>query len=135
MPIGMAETGGLNGVHLAQSPDGRFMVVANYSSGSVAVLPVRPDGRLVNQVQLVELPGQPGPHRVEQTASHPHQIVFDPSGQFVLVPDKGLDRVFVFRFDPAAGRLVPTEQGSVAARSDPARGIWRFIRSCRLYGC
>jgi len=62
------------------------------------------------------LPGEPGPHKVEQTSSHPHDIVFDPSGRFVLVPDKGLDRVFVFRFDGAAGRLTPTEQGSVKSR-------------------
>ncbi|MDP9169881.1 MAG: lactonase family protein [Acidobacteriota bacterium] len=115
--LGTADTGGANGVHFAQSPDCRFMVVANYGSGSVAVLPVRPDGRLVNQIQLVELEGQPGPHRLEQSSSHPHQVVFDPSGQFVLVPDKGLDRVFVFQFDPSTGRLTPGAQGSVAVRS------------------
>jgi 6-phosphogluconolactonase len=60
---------------------------------------------------------EPGPNRIEQTSSHPHQIVFDPSGKFVVVPDKGLDRVFIFSFDPATGRLTPTEQGSAAARS------------------
>jgi 6-phosphogluconolactonase (cycloisomerase 2 family) len=42
--------------------------------------------------------------------------VFDPSGRFLLVPDKGLDRVFVFRFDRDTGRLAPTEQGSVKTR-------------------
>lgn len=116
-PIGRADTGGINGVHLAASPDGRFMVVANYASGSVAVLPVRSDGKLVNQIQLVKLEGDPGPHRTEQAASHPHQVVFDPSGQFVLVPDKGLDRIFAFRFDPSTGQLTPAIPGSVSARS------------------
>jgi 6-phosphogluconolactonase len=116
-PSGRADTGGMNGVHLAQSPDGRFIVVANYGSGSVAVLPVRPDGRLVPQIQVVELEGRPGPHRVEQTGSHPHQVVFDPSGQFVLVPDKGLDSIFIFHFDPSTGRLSAAAQGSVSVRS------------------
>jgi 6-phosphogluconolactonase len=114
--LNQADTGGANGVHQALSADGRFLVVANYGSGSVAVLPVRQDGRLGDRVELAALEGKPGPHRTEQTSSHPHHVVFDPSGRFVLVPDKGLDRVFVFRFDGAAGRLTPAEQGSVAAR-------------------
>ena len=116
-PLNRAATGGSNGVHQAIDPSGRFMVVANYASGSVAVLPVQTDGRLQDQIQLVELKGQPGPNRTQQASSHPHNVVFDPSGRFVLVPDKGLDRVFIFRFDSASGKLSATEQGSIAARS------------------
>ena len=112
-----ADTGGRNGVHLAIDPRGRFLIVANYASGSVSVLPVRPDGALGDAAQVVPLPGQPGPNRVEQASSHPHQILFDPSGRFVVVPDKGLDRVFVFRFDADSGELSPTAQGSAVARS------------------
>jgi 6-phosphogluconolactonase (cycloisomerase 2 family) len=114
--LNRAATGGKNGVREAVDPSGKFLIVANYSSGSVAVLPIAPDGSLKDQHQLVQLPGDPGPHKVEQTSSHPHDIVFDPSGRFVLVPDKGLDRVFVFRFDAATGQLTPTEQGSVKSR-------------------
>lgn len=113
-------TGGDNGVAHAFSRNGRFLVVANYGTGSVAVLPVSPDGRLGDQTQLVKLEGAPGPHKTEQTSSHPHHVAFDPSGRFVLVPDKGLDRVFVFAFDEAAGRLTPTAQGSVQARAGSA---------------
>ena len=116
-PLNRAETGGRNGVHQAIDPGGRFMVVANYAAGSVAVLPIRPDGALSDAVQVVALPGQPGPHRTEQLSSRPHHVVFDPAGRFVIVPDKGLDRVFVFRFDAATGKLTPTTQGSVVARA------------------
>jgi 6-phosphogluconolactonase (cycloisomerase 2 family) len=115
--INRAATGGRNGVHQAVDPSGRFLLVANYSSGSVAVMPIRPDGGLEDAAHVVPLPGQPGPHRVEQAESHPHQILFDPSGRFVVVPDKGLDRVFVFRFDAAGGKLTPTAQGAGVARS------------------
>ncbi len=114
--LNRAKTGGKNGVREAVDPSGKFLVVANYASGNVAVLPIAPDGSLKDEQQVVQLPGEPGPHKVEQTSSHPHDVVFDHSGHFVLVPDKGLDRVFVFRFDGATGRLEPTEQGSVKTR-------------------
>ncbi|SPE35949.1 fragment of putative 6-phosphogluconolactonase, YbhE-type (part 1/2) [Candidatus Sulfopaludibacter sp. SbA6] len=111
------ETGGRNGVHQAIDPSGRFLLVANYSTGSVSVLPISPDGALAGPVQVVTLQGQPGPHRIEQTSSHPHHIVFDPSGRYVIVPDKGLDRIFIFRFDPDGGKLTATEQGAAVARA------------------
>jgi len=114
--INRAATGGRNGVHQAFDPSGRFMLVANYATGTLAVMPIREDGGLEDQVQLVTLEGEPGPHKVEQTGSHPHHVVFDPSGRFVIVPDKGLDRVFVFRFEQ--GRLAPTS--SVVARPGSA---------------
>lgn len=61
-----------------------------------------------------------GPHRIQQTGSEPHDVVFDPTGRFVLVPDKGLDRVFVFRFDANQGRLTPAEPTSI--QSCPGAG-------------
>ena len=114
--LNRAATGGKNGVREAVDASGKFLVMANYASGSVAVLGIAPDGSLKDGNLAVGLPGEPGPHKVEQTSSHPHDIVFDPSGRFVLVPDKGLDRVFVFHFDSATGSLVPTVQGSVKSR-------------------
>jgi 6-phosphogluconolactonase (cycloisomerase 2 family) len=110
-------TAGKNGVRQAVDPGGKFLIVANYAGGSVAVLPIAPDGSLKDQHQLLALPGEPGPHRTEQPSSHPHDVAFDPSGCFVLVPDKGLDRVFVFRFDAASGRLSPAETDSVRTRA------------------
>jgi 6-phosphogluconolactonase len=109
-------TAGKNGVRQAVDPGGKFLVVANYASGTVAVLPIAPDGSLEDQHQLLALPGEPGPHKTEQPGSHPHDVAFDPSGRFVLVPDKGLDRVFVLRFDAASGRLAPAEPDCVRTR-------------------
>ena len=104
-PLGKAATGGANVVHQAISPSGRHLIVANYASGSVAVLPIEDDGALAPFRFLAQMPGRPGPHRLEQGGSHPHQIVFDPSGRFVLVPDKGHDGVAVFAFDEDRGTL------------------------------
>ena len=104
-PLGQAATGGSNVVHQAIAPSGRHLVVANYASGSVAVLPIGDDGALAPFSFLASMPGRPGPHRLEQAGSHPHQVLFDPSGRFVLVPDKGHDGVAVFAFDEARGTL------------------------------
>lgn len=97
--LGSAATSGTNGVHQALDPSGRFWIVANYASGSLAVLPVHEDGALRAAVKILPLPGEPGPHRTEQAFSHPHHVVFAPDGRHLLVPDKGLDRVFVLKLD------------------------------------
>ena len=47
----------------------------------------------------LRLEGEPGPHRVEQPFAKPHQVEFDPSGRFIVVPDKGVDRIFTCRID------------------------------------
>ncbi|WP_310565395.1 lactonase family protein [Hydrogenophaga sp.] len=108
------DCGGRNPVHLALSPDARHLVISNHVSSSLAVLPVAADGALEPLSQLIQLEGPPGPHRTEQPFAKPHFNPFDPSGQWVLVPDKGVDRVFVFRF--ADGRLTSAAQPFAQAR-------------------
>lgn len=110
------DTGGTNGVHLAVDPSNRFLVVSNYASGSMAVLPIDRDGSLAPRSELVDLPGTPGPHPIQQTSSHPHHNPFDPEGRFLLVPDKGLDTIFVLRLDVAGGKLVWADTPSVATQ-------------------
>ncbi|WP_273820390.1 lactonase family protein [Pseudomonas asplenii] len=105
---------GKNPVHLALDPSERFLVVSNHITGSLAVMNIAEDGSLGTLNQLLKLEGPLGPHRVEQPFAKPHFNLFDHSGQFVLVPDKGLDRVFSFRFDH--GKLVPAEQPFVTTR-------------------
>src|ERR1700674_573421 len=58
--LGRADAGGKNGVHPALDPSGRYLIVANYASGTVAVLPVADDGVLRDQTQLAGLKGPPG---------------------------------------------------------------------------
>lgn len=105
---------GKNPVHLALDPSERFLVVSNHIGGSLAVMNVSEDGALGSLNQLLKLEGPMGPHRVEQPFSKPHFNPFDHSGNFVLVPDKGLDRIFSFRFDN--GKLLPADQPFVTTR-------------------
>jgi len=109
--------GGKNPVRLSIDPTGRWIVIANYGSGSVGVAPIEKDGALGPLSDLVNLPGEPGPDCKQQASSHPHDVVFDPSGQFIAVPDKGVDRVFVFRLDAARGKLIPNDPPFVATRA------------------
>ena len=115
--INRQSCGGDNPVHLDLDATGRFLVVANYGSGSIVVLPVNTNGSLGSRTDLVTLKGELGPHRTEQSVPHPHQCPFDPSGRTVVVPDKGLDRLFVFRLDTARGVLVPGDPPSIRVRS------------------
>ena len=113
-------TGGRNGVSLAVDPASRFLVLVNYSSETIAVLPINANGSLEPLCDLVRLAGEHGPHRTQQTSSHPHDIRFDRRGRFIVVPDKGLDRTFVFRLDSVSGKLLANDPPSVAARRGAA---------------
>jgi len=114
--INQQSAGGRNPVHLVADQSNRFIIVANYATASLAVLPIRQDGGLDPLVQLLQLPGNGGPHKVEQTGPHPHHAVYDPTRRFLVVPDKGVDRVFTLEFDPAKPLLKLTEPGFVATR-------------------
>lgn len=123
-PLGRAACGGNNVVHGALHSGNQYFVAANYGSGSVAVLPVAANGALADYVQCLTMPGTPGPHRTEQSGSHPHQIVFDPSGRFVLVPDKGHDSVCVFAFDGGRGTLELASMTSSRPGAGPRHGAF-----------
>lgn len=112
--LNQQSTQGKNPVHLVIDPTGRYVIVSNHIGASLAVLPIAADGSLGELTQLVHLEGPIGPHRIEQKQSKPHFNPFDPSGRFVIVPDKGLDRVFSFRF--ADGRLTPADPAYVVTR-------------------
>ncbi len=114
--INRQSCGGKNPVHLSIDPTGRWIITANYAAGSVGVVPIEQDGTLGPRADLVTLQGEPGPDRVRQASSHPHEAVFDPGGRFLAVPDLGFDRIFVFRLDAASGKLAPNDPPFVATR-------------------
>lgn len=110
---------GRNPVHLALDHSESFLVVSNYTTGNLAVLPLNEDGSLALISQEIQLTGTPGPHRVEQVGPRPHSNPFDPSGRFVLIPDKGLDLILSYEFKD--GQLTPSKgaNGFCRAASGP----------------
>ncbi|GAA2630488.1 lactonase family protein [Paractinoplanes durhamensis] len=101
-PLSSRPTGGSDPAHLSVTADGRFLLVANYSSGSVAVHPLDPEGAPGERTDLLDLAGS-GPDAERQRGPHAHMVVED--GHGVLIADLGSDRVWRCRLDPVSGRL------------------------------
>ena len=113
-------TGGSNGVHLAIDATNRFLALANYATGSLALFPINQVGSLGPFSDLALTKGEPGPHRTQQESSHPHHCPFDRTGRYIVVPDKGLDRIFLYRLDTAHGKLIPAVPPHVVTRAGAA---------------
>jgi 6-phosphogluconolactonase len=98
--------------YVSVDPTGRYALVANYGSGSIAAFPIEADGRLGAASDVVQRAGS-GPH-ARQEGPHPHFIAPDPTGAWVLVCDLGTDQVARYRLDTTTGRLLPSEAPAVA---------------------
>ncbi len=95
--------------HVSIDRTGRWALVTNFHGGSLAVLPIWDDGRLGPATDAIQHHGS-GPHPERQQSPHCHSLNLDPANRFALVCDLGLDRVFIYRFDPVGGKLVPNER-------------------------
>lgn len=101
-------THGTDPCHLAVDRSGRNLVVANYSSGHVTVLPIRADGSLGAATQVIAHAGS-SLDPVRQTGPHVHHIAVDAAGARVYATDLGLDRIVAYRLDAASGTLAPDD--------------------------
>lgn len=98
---------------------GRYVLVANYDGGSVAIFPVAPDGRLGEASAFVQHTGHSvNPQR--QECPHAHAIELSPDNRFALAADLGLDELLVYHFDPSGGTLAPNNPPS--AKVEPGAG-------------
>jgi 6-phosphogluconolactonase len=103
--------------YLSFDKTGKFLFVANYSSGNVAVFPILADGKLGEHTGLVKNEGPLGPSKERQEAPHAHWIEPSESNTSVYVVDLGLDRVITYQFDAARGTLSATPTHSAWAPS------------------
>ena len=86
---------------------GKYVLVANYSSGNIPVFPILPDGRLGEHTALVQHSGTLGPNKERQEAPHAHWIETSRDNRFALAADLGLDEVLVYKFNAVKGTLAP----------------------------
>jgi 6-phosphogluconolactonase len=99
--------------HLIVDRQGKNVLVANYGGGSVAVLPIRPDGRLGPATAFIQHQGSSvNPQR--QKEPHAHSMNLDAANRFAFAADLGLDKVLIYRFDPNQGTLAPNDPAAAA---------------------
>ena len=103
--ISKVSSGGGGATHLAFDRRLASLFVANYGTGDVSAIPVGHDGVLA-AISSTQSNFGSGPSRRQQ-GPHAHGVTVDPTGGFVLSPDLGADRVFVYRFDRTNGSLSP----------------------------
>lgn len=123
-PLNTQSSHGAGPCYVSVHPSGKHVLAANYFGGTVAVLPVGPNGSLGPATDVKQDRGTPGPvHAASAPAgsfaisghdrTHAHMILADPSGRFVLSADLGLDEILVWRFDVQNGKLLPGDPPSV----------------------
>jgi 6-phosphogluconolactonase len=101
---------------------GKYVLVANYAGGSVAVFPVLDDGRLGEVSAFMQHTGH-GTNPQRQEGPHAHSVDLSPDNRFAIVDDLGLDETLVYKFDSATGSLAPEP---TVAKADPGAGPRHF---------
>lgn len=107
-------SGGAGPCHVSIDHTGRNLLVANYGSGSAAVIPIESDGRLAEPTGLAQHEGSSvNPKR--QSGPHAHSINVSPDNRFAFVPDLGIDKIMIYRLD--------VEKGTISANTPPCAQV------------
>ncbi|MES2706323.1 MAG: lactonase family protein [Verrucomicrobiota bacterium] len=134
--LNTVSSGGKGPTYVSIHPSGRFLFVANYFGGSVAVLPILPDGRLGPASDVKKDQGTVGPAKATNAPpgsfafsghdqTHAHMIQADPAGRFILSVEIGLDQILSWKFDDQAGVLTPNDPNAV--HLPPGDGPRHFV--------
>lgn len=111
--INRQSTGGDHPCYVAVDKTGKWVVAGNYSSGSLSVMPVQQDGSLGAASSIIRHSGR-GPDK-RQNSPHVHCTYFSADNLFLFVPDLGIDKVMIYAFDAATGKLKPARQSFAAS--------------------
>jgi 6-phosphogluconolactonase len=118
-------TGGTSTCYLSMDKTGKFVLLANFGSGSISVVRVNDDGSLGQQTAFVQHLGHGSPDVPVQSGPHPHTILVSPDNRYVIVSDLGVDKVFIYHFDENTGMLSPLDPSIAAV--EPGGGPRRFL--------
>jgi 6-phosphogluconolactonase len=122
--VNMVATHGTDPCHVTVDKTGKFALVANFASGSIAVLPIRRDGGLEEASDVIQHRGS-SLDPIRQSGPHAHSVTLDASNRFAYVPDLGLDRLMIYRFDSEGGTL--KTHGQCCFETKPGAGPRHFV--------
>jgi 6-phosphogluconolactonase len=124
-------SGGGGACHLVVDKTGKYLLVANYGSGSAASFSLKPDGSVGDQISKIQFEGS-GPNSARQRGPHAHAVVLSPDNRFVFVPDLGSDRIQILRFDSSNGSLTPNSPSEVAVKPGAGPRHFTFLPDGRF---
>jgi 6-phosphogluconolactonase len=114
---------GADPCYITVDKSGKYVLVANYTGGSIAVFPVLPDGRLGVTSAFIQHVGH-GTNPERQEGPHAHSIDLSQDNRFAIVDDLGLDQTLVYKFDSTKGSLILNDPPF--AKADPGAGPRHF---------
>ena len=98
-------SGGDHPCYITTDKTGKWVITGNYSGGNLSVLPVNKDGSLEKPIQTINHEGS-SVNTARQEKPHVHATVFSPDGKYLFVPDLGIDKVMIYKFNSKKGKLI-----------------------------
>jgi len=121
------ESGGADPCYISVNRTGKWVVVANYSGGSLSALPVNQDGSLNRAKEIIQHNGS-SINAQRQEKAHVHSVVFSPDQRFLLTADLGMDKEMIYSFDPTKEQPLADAKDSFI-NTIPGSGPRHFIFS------
>lgn len=92
--------------HVAVDKTGKCALVANYGGGSIASLPIGDDGKLAEAASAIQHEGS-SVDKSRQEKPHAHSINVGPDNRLAFAADLGIDKIMIYKLDPATAKLTP----------------------------
>lgn len=114
--------------YLSFDKSGKYLFVANYTSGNVVTFPILPDGKLGAPTSVIKDAGTLGPNKERQDGPHAHWVQVSPDNRFLFVADLGLDAILSYRFNASKGTLFPNDPpfAKLASGAGPRHAVFSF---------
>jgi 6-phosphogluconolactonase len=106
--LNQQSSGGAGPCHVVVDKEGKNVLGANYGGGSACIIPIGADGKLGDGSSVVQHKGS-SVNKQRQEGPHAHSVNLDPAGKYAFVADLGLDKVMIYKLDPAKGTLTAND--------------------------
>jgi 6-phosphogluconolactonase len=112
-------TTGEDPCHIVLDGSQHYIVVSNYSGGSICLYPLQADGEIGELADKIQHHGSSNVHPERQEKAHTHSATFDPSGEYAFVADLGQDKIVTYKLDTTTQKLVRVAETVTKPGSGP----------------